>query len=89
MGDLCFRAEEPKSESPGPPGVAVVSFANGDEYRGGRLGSPALNKAGQRDGFGTYVFANQDRYEGHWVEDKKDGLGTFFYANGEVYKGQW
>jgi hypothetical protein len=34
---------------------------------------------GVRSGLGVLIMANGDRYEGHWMNDKKDGPGRYFY----------
>jgi hypothetical protein len=34
--------------------------------------------------------ANGDRYDGHWLHDKKEGPGRFYYrATRKVYEGEW
>ncbi|MAI03149.1 MAG: hypothetical protein CMQ75_01295 [Gammaproteobacteria bacterium] len=39
--------------------------------------------------FGTYTFANGDKYVGEWKDDKKYGQGTYTFANGDKYVGEW
>lgn len=40
-------------------------------------------------GKGIFKWANGNRYEGDYKEDKKDGTGIFYFADGKVYKGSW
>jgi hypothetical protein len=47
------------------------------------------NAAGQREGRGTYTFANGNVYEGEWKAGKKEGRGTYTYADGAVYEGEY
>jgi hypothetical protein len=35
--------------------------------------------AGLRSGLGVLSMRNGDRYEGHWIDDKRDGPGRYFY----------
>jgi len=44
---------------------------------------------GKKHGFGTLVFANQDKYVGNFVSDQMSGTGTLYKANGEVIFGDW
>ena len=32
-------------------------------------------------------FANGDKYEGDWLDDKFSGKGLFKYENGNIYEG--
>ena len=36
---------------------------------------------GKRSGLGILTMANGDRYEGHWLDDKKEGPGRYFYKS--------
>ena len=38
------------------------------------------------DCFGTYTWANGDKYVGEWEDDKLYGRGTYTFANGTVKK---
>jgi hypothetical protein len=48
--------------------------------QGRRIGS-------HRDGYGVYIFANGDVYEGMFKADRMDGHGvyTFWCDNGDIY----
>ena len=35
------------------------------------------------------TYANGDKYEGDFVDDKKHGKGVYVYANGDKYEGDW
>jgi hypothetical protein len=39
--------------------------------------------------WGTYTYANGDKYVGEWREDQKHGLGTNIYANGRKEVGSF
>jgi serine/threonine protein kinase len=39
--------------------------------------------------WGTYTYANGDKYVGEWHEDQKHGLGTNIYATGDKYIGEF
>ena len=39
--------------------------------------------------FGTYIFADGDRYVGEWSDDKLNGQGTYTFADGDKYVGEW
>ncbi len=38
-------------------------------------------------GKGKYTWANQNVYEGTFVQDKMSGFGKLIFANGDVYEG--
>lgn len=40
---------------------------------------------------GTYkfIYSNDDKYIGSFVDYKKEGSGTMIFANGEIYSGEW
>jgi hypothetical protein len=40
-------------------------------------------------GFGRFILADGDVYQGNWVDDKAHGDGEYFYAEGATYKGGW
>ena len=39
--------------------------------------------------WGTYTYANGDKYLGEWHQDQKHGLGTNMYATGDKYVGEF
>ena len=41
------------------------------------------------NGYGILIFSDGNRYEGHFVNDKREGLGKYFWRDGRVYDGQW
>ena len=49
------------------------------EYRDGKL----------QDGRGTFAWADGDRYEGEWRDNKPHGRGTFTSSDGRRYDGEW
>ncbi len=42
-----------------------------------------------RNGTGTYVFANGDRYVGQWAAGKPHGRGTYYFNTRERYEGEF
>lgn len=38
-------------------------------------------------GYGIYINANGERYEGTFIHGEKLGTGKFYYMNGDVYDG--
>lgn len=62
--------------------ASVVSFPNGDSYKGGF-------KNGLFSGWGVYTYGNGDQYEGNFSSDMKNGKGTFVYRNGSKYIGEF
>ena len=49
-------------------------------------GTFAYNK---RDGEGTMMYADGQKYTGAWVEGARCGQGRMEYLNGDVYEGEW
>ncbi len=45
-----------------------------------------MNK-GVMQGRGKYTWANQNVYEGTFLQDKMSGNGKLVFANGDVYEG--
>ena len=41
------------------------------------------------NGYGTYTYANGDKYVGEYKDDKRNGQGTYTYANGDKYVGEY
>ena len=41
------------------------------------------------NGYGTYTYANGNKYVGEFKDAKRNGLGTYTFANGTVDKGIW
>ena len=39
--------------------------------------------------FGTYTYANGDKYVGEWKDNNQHGQGTYTFANGETKTGVW
>lgn len=64
----------------------VGSAVGSAEYRG-------AFRAGRKHGKGVKTWANGDRYEGDFVEDRLEGVGTYVFGRGpwegERYDGQY
>ncbi|EDP96325.1 glycosyltransferase family 39 protein [Kordia algicida OT-1] len=43
----------------------------------------------KRNGFGTYLWEDGQKYEGFWKDDVRHGKGTVFFKNGENLSGVW
>ena len=41
------------------------------------------------NGQGLYTFANGNRYDGDWLDDKRTGFGIYTYINGNAYEGMF
>jgi hypothetical protein len=41
------------------------------------------------DCFGTYLYANGNKYVGEWRDDKRNGQGTYTFPNGGEYVGEF
>ena len=60
-------------------GIAGTVFAND---------LPACPSSGYfHNCFGTYTFADGDKYVGEWRDDKKNGQGTYYYLADDEFKG--
>ncbi|WP_420574309.1 phospholipid carrier-dependent glycosyltransferase [Kordia sp.] len=46
-------------------------------------------KNNKRNGFGTYVWEDGQKYEGFWKDDVRHGKGTVFFNSGESLSGVW
>jgi hypothetical protein len=46
-------------------------------------------KNGKSDGYGIMEYADGDRYEGEWKDEKKHGYGKYTYADGRTKEGMW
>jgi len=42
-----------------------------------------------KNGFGTYIFPNGEKYIGNTKNMKRNGQGTYFFTSGEWYNGTW
>ena len=61
----------------------MMTYDGGAKYHG-------TFKAGQRDGSGTFYYANGDIYTGDWASGKKSGTGTYiFKATSARVSGTW
>jgi len=75
-----MTAPEPKRPPVAESEISVVTFPNGDKYRG-------TFKDGLFHGWGEYSFSNGDRFEGEFAQDMKNGWGTLTYSAGDRYVG--
>lgn len=58
-----------KKENGRKQGYGRLIYTNGDQYVG----------YFEKNGRGNYVFANNDWYEGNFVNDQFNGHGTFYF----------
>jgi len=67
-----------------------ITFSDGSIYIGKAKDSPPLLEDDpQPHGKGTLYYANDDIYEGRFVDGKKHGKGTMKWKDGRSYKGHW
>jgi hypothetical protein len=64
-------------------GNKIASYSNGLEQLIGEW------KDNKKDGKGTYLWANGDKYVGECTDGIKSGQGTKTWATGEEYIGEW
>ena len=41
------------------------------------------------NGYGTYTYANGEKYVGEFIDDRQNGQGTYTHPNGEKYVGKY
>ena len=80
-------AEEEPVEEP-ESGEGTFAFSDGSKYDGAWLLKEGVK---MRHGRGVYIdgAAEEQTYEGEWLEDKMEGRGTFRYASGAKYEGEF
>ena len=44
---------------------------------------------GKREGYGTYMFPDGEKYEGQWFQDQQHGRGIYYFMNNNRYDGMW
>lgn len=60
-----------------------VNYTDGSYYLG------EVNEAGNPHGYGTWYYAQGDRYEGNFANGKRHGVGRYHFSNGNRYEGQF
>lgn len=74
--------------------IAFAGYAYADSYPYDRSSTGCI-KGDCINGFGVYVYPDDDIYEGSWREGKQHGQGTFFIVDSEPWvdahklTGQW
>jgi len=63
-------------------GAGKVEFFDGRSFEGGL-------KNGRKDGVGTYVWADGQRYSGDWLDDLQHGRGEWSSKAGDKYVGEF
>ena len=43
----------------------------------------------KKNGQGTYIWANGDKFTGGWKKDEREGKGTKTWANGRIERQYW
>ena len=67
-------------------------FVRNGECDGAMVLSPTLTGCTAGDcenGYGTYVWADGDKYVGDWVDGGREGKGTMYYSDGSKYVGDF
>uniref|UniRef100_A0A7S2DHM1 MORN repeat-containing protein 5 n=1 Tax=Haptolina brevifila TaxID=156173 RepID=A0A7S2DHM1_9EUKA len=82
---------EPEPEAPAEPevGEGAFTFADGSKYDGSWI---KTEEGGlKRHGRGVFKDgpAEEQTYEGEWVDDMMQGRGTFRYVSGAKYEGEF
>lgn len=67
--------------------LLMLIFLSSTAYAQGHYKGNIVN--GKKNGQGTYVWSNGDKYVGNWVNDSICGHGTYYWHTGEVYVGEW
>ena len=44
---------------------------------------------GKREGYGTYMFPDGEKYEGQGFQDQQHGRGIYYFMNNNRYDGMW
>ena len=70
-----------------PHGNGIMYYAQNDENNRKYYEGEWVN--GIRQGKGTLVWNNGDKFIGYWKDGLRNGTGTLYYATGEIYKGNW
>ena len=39
------------------------------------------------NGYGRFILADGDVFQGDWIDDKAHGEGSYYYAEGATYQG--
>jgi hypothetical protein len=65
----------------------VVEYDNGKYDGNYKIVAPWRRKI--REGYGTFVWKNGNKYVGDWKDDSENGYGTFTWASGIEYVGEW
>ncbi|HCT30597.1 MAG TPA: hypothetical protein DIW31_07645, partial [Bacteroidales bacterium] len=63
-------------------GFGVWVYETGDMYVGNWSG-------GYRDGEGTYLYADGEKYTGKVIKNKRNGFGIYNWLAGSSYSGNW
>ena len=59
------------------------------QWLGEEIYTGEYNTKKQKHGKGVTIYANDDKYDGDWVNDKREGKGVMTYSNGNKYDGEW
>jgi hypothetical protein len=68
--------------------ASILTDAHGE-----RAGEPQRYEGawllGERDGFGSQVYAGGAQYDGEWRKSARAGVGTLRWPDGSLYAGEW
>jgi hypothetical protein len=65
-----------------PHGLGTMDYRDGRKYSGGWC-------RGQWSGHGVALFANGDKFQGHYDMDRRHGYGRYEWKDGRVYEGEF
>lgn len=81
-GDTSYIGNFAKNEETGiVSGSGRVEWVSGDAFEGEM-------REGLKQGKGTYIWKNGQRYTGDWVDDKAIGSGKISFSSGDQYEGE-
>jgi len=61
----------------------ALQLQNGDTYSG------QLGKTGDKIHRGVYTWANGEKYNGEYKDDRRSGTGIYQWPNGDRFEGEW
>lgn len=60
-----------------------IVYENADSYEG------EVDPRGLKDGWGIYLYNNNEKYEGFWQNNQIHGYGKYYFQGGEHYEGDF
>jgi hypothetical protein len=70
-------------------GTKKIGAWENDVFIGSQAKATGCISGDCTNGYGKYVWANGERYEGNWLDGLRNGLGTNYFSDGEIFSGNW